>query len=270
VPETSFADGIRTGSASRETKRYLKCYGRYIAYAMILVVIPSTLPAQLVREARRRAELSQAELAARAGTTQSAVARLEAGKAAPRFDRVVDLVAACGLELRVSIREPSRPGPARPPDLQLSLLQPLLDRGVRFVLVSEPAAALRGAPVGDTPTILAVCPDDARANLEALCGALDDLSARIRTPEGTGTLPLDRTPEALLARNRWDLATPSGDLDVVFTPPGTGGYRDLAREATTVVVDGLELPTASLPDVVRELEAANADPDLVHALRRLR
>ena len=233
--------------------------------------MPPTLPAQLIREARRRAALSQAELAARAGTTQSAVARLEAGKAAPRFDRVVDLVAACGLELRVSIREPSRPGPAPPPDMQLSLLQPLLDRGVRFVLVGEPAAALRGAPVGDSaPSILVVCPDDARANLEALCGALDDLSARIRTPEGTGTLPLDRTPEALLSRDRWDLATPSGDLDVVFTPPGTGGYRDLAREATTVVENGLELPTASLPDVIRELEAANADPDLVHALRRLR
>jgi len=233
--------------------------------------MPPTLAAQLVREARKRAELSQAELAARAGTTQSAIARLEAGKVAPRFDRVAELVAVCGLELRVSIREPLPTRSARPPDLRLSLLQVLLDRGVRFVLVGEPAAALRGAPVGDTaPTIPVVCPDVARANLVALCGALDDLSARVRTPDGTGTLPLDRTPQALLVRDRWDLATPSGDLDVVFAPPGTGGYRDLTREATTVVKDGLELPTASLPDVVRELEAANAAPDLVHALRRLR
>jgi transcriptional regulator with XRE-family HTH domain len=232
--------------------------------------MPFTRAAQLVREARKRAGLSQAELGARAGTTQSAIARLEGGSSSPPFDRVAELVAACGLQLRVSIREPSPTGPARPPDLQPSLLRPLLDRGVRFVLVGELAAALRGAPVGGSaPPIPALCPDDGRPNLEALCGALDDLSARVRTLDGTGTLPLDRTPEALLARDRWSLATPAGELDVVFAPPGTGGYRDLAREATTVVGGGLELPTASLPDVVRELEAANADPDLVHMLRSL-
>jgi transcriptional regulator with XRE-family HTH domain len=53
----------------------------------------------LVREARRRADLSQQELAERLGTTQSAVARLERGGTEPSFHRVVEAVRACGLEL---------------------------------------------------------------------------------------------------------------------------------------------------------------------------
>ena len=53
----------------------------------------------LVREARRRASLSQRELAERLGTTQSAVARLERGGTEPSFSRVNQAVRACGLEL---------------------------------------------------------------------------------------------------------------------------------------------------------------------------
>ena len=57
----------------------------------------------LVREARRRAELTQTELAARAGTTQSAIARLERGGGHPSLDRISELLAACGFELQVRV-----------------------------------------------------------------------------------------------------------------------------------------------------------------------
>ncbi|HYJ59847.1 MAG TPA: helix-turn-helix transcriptional regulator [Actinomycetota bacterium] len=53
----------------------------------------------LIREARRRAGLTQAELGARLGTTQSAIARLEAGATEPAFERVIEAIRACGLEL---------------------------------------------------------------------------------------------------------------------------------------------------------------------------
>jgi transcriptional regulator with XRE-family HTH domain len=53
----------------------------------------------LIREARRRAGLTQGELAARLGTTQSAIARLERGGTEPSFERVVEAVRACGFEL---------------------------------------------------------------------------------------------------------------------------------------------------------------------------
>ena len=53
----------------------------------------------LIREARRRAGLTQLELAARLGTTQSAIARLERGATEPSFERVVDALKACGFDL---------------------------------------------------------------------------------------------------------------------------------------------------------------------------
>lgn len=64
-----------------------------------------TVAGQLIREARKRAGLTQAELARRAGTTQSVIARLERGVTSPSLERVSHLVEAAGLELRVGIGE---------------------------------------------------------------------------------------------------------------------------------------------------------------------
>lgn len=61
---------------------------------------------RIVKEARRRAGLSQAELATRLGTTQSAVARWEAGRVSPSLDTVVRAVRSAGLELHFSIAAP--------------------------------------------------------------------------------------------------------------------------------------------------------------------
>lgn len=60
---------------------------------------------QLVREARRRAGLSQRDLAERLGTTQPVVARWESGRSEPSFERVVDAIRAAGLDLAVRIVE---------------------------------------------------------------------------------------------------------------------------------------------------------------------
>jgi transcriptional regulator with XRE-family HTH domain len=57
----------------------------------------------LVREARRRAGLTQRGLAELAGTTQSAIARLEGGRTGPSFASVVRLVRLCGYRLHVSL-----------------------------------------------------------------------------------------------------------------------------------------------------------------------
>lgn len=52
-----------------------------------------------LREARLRRGLSQAELAARVGTTQSAIARLESGTADPRLSTLIRYADAVGTEL---------------------------------------------------------------------------------------------------------------------------------------------------------------------------
>jgi len=55
--------------------------------------------AQTLRDARRRAGLSQRALARRANTQQPAVARIESSSVVPRVDTLDRLLAACGLAL---------------------------------------------------------------------------------------------------------------------------------------------------------------------------
>jgi transcriptional regulator with XRE-family HTH domain len=57
----------------------------------------------LLREARKRSGLTQRQLAGRAGTTQSAIARLESGRSEPGLDTVRRLVGLCGLEVDVRL-----------------------------------------------------------------------------------------------------------------------------------------------------------------------
>ena len=56
-----------------------------------------------ILEARRRAGLTQGELARRAGTSQSAVARLERGTSSPTLATLERLVRGAGFELRLSL-----------------------------------------------------------------------------------------------------------------------------------------------------------------------
>ncbi len=59
----------------------------------------------LVREARKRVGLTQRVLAERAGTTQSAIARIETGASTPSFDTVLRLIRLCGLDLDLMMVE---------------------------------------------------------------------------------------------------------------------------------------------------------------------
>lgn len=61
------------------------------------------ISADLLREARLRAGLTQRELAGRAHTTQPAIARWESGAVVPSFERLRELIRACGLELTVGL-----------------------------------------------------------------------------------------------------------------------------------------------------------------------
>ena len=60
----------------------------------------------LVREARKRAGLTQSALAQRAGVPQSTVSRIESGARLPSSELVERLVSAAGFEIRVSLGEP--------------------------------------------------------------------------------------------------------------------------------------------------------------------
>ena len=71
---------------------------------MMLEMYPLDMDAaQLVHEARRRAGLTQRALAVRAGVSQPLVARIEQGAVQPTFDRLLQLVRACGFDLEVHV-----------------------------------------------------------------------------------------------------------------------------------------------------------------------
>ncbi|MFN2525528.1 MAG: helix-turn-helix transcriptional regulator [Actinomycetota bacterium] len=57
----------------------------------------------LIHEARRRAGLTQQQLAERLGTTQSVVARWEAGKRSPSLETIEQIANACDLEVSISL-----------------------------------------------------------------------------------------------------------------------------------------------------------------------
>jgi transcriptional regulator with XRE-family HTH domain len=57
----------------------------------------------ILREARLRAGLTQRELARRARTSQPAVARWESGDVVPSFERLRELIRACGLEMTIGL-----------------------------------------------------------------------------------------------------------------------------------------------------------------------
>lgn len=58
----------------------------------------------LMREARRAAGLTQAELAARVGVSQSVIARLESRNSNPTWDTLVRALSATGHEVRLAPR----------------------------------------------------------------------------------------------------------------------------------------------------------------------
>ncbi len=59
--------------------------------------------ADLIREARLRAGLTQAELAERARRDRSVVARWEQGAVAPSLETLLDLLHACGFDLPLTL-----------------------------------------------------------------------------------------------------------------------------------------------------------------------
>lgn len=96
-----------------------------------------------LRAARLRADLSQAELARRAGTSQATVSQYESGTKRPTIDTFLRLIAAADAELEVRVGAPARPV-VRPTAAQLERA----GRGLEEVV--ELAALL---PTRHSPTL---------------------------------------------------------------------------------------------------------------------
>jgi transcriptional regulator with XRE-family HTH domain len=58
----------------------------------------------MIIKLRSEAKLSQAELAEKIGTTQSAIARMESGKILPKLDSLSKIAKACGKKIEIVAR----------------------------------------------------------------------------------------------------------------------------------------------------------------------
>ena len=152
----------------------------------------------------------------------------------------------------------------------IPILETLTHAEVDFVVIGMLAATLQGSPLRTDD--LDVCPSSSPENLERLAKALTELEAREWEPRKGELVDRVWSSELLKADRLWILRTKHGPLDLLFRPNPTAGYVELREGAVTIPIDDLEVPVASLDDVIRMKEAANRDKDLAQlpTLRRLR
>jgi transcriptional regulator with XRE-family HTH domain len=189
----------------------------------------------LIVIARRRAGLSQRELADRLARPQATVARWESGAREPSFAAVQQVLKACGLQQLISV--------ATYDDSDVALAHRQLT-----LPALERVAAL--ATPGDEQ-----CLEDALAaisNCESRLIVIGDVGAAL---QGSPVIFLSNRVDVVAhADDRERAAAQLCDAAVVFhdDPPGTRGYGDLARSADRVALDdGHEIGVAGLHDLLR-------------------
>ncbi len=151
----------------------------------------------------------------------------------------------------------------------VEIIRTLSRNRVEYVLIGGIAATLHGSNLRTAD--VDICPSRTRENLERLTQALTEMEAAIRVAGLASGVPFSRDATFLSQVEILNLRTRFGDFDLSFLPSGTRGYEDLAKRKIVFDLDGLGVPTASLPDIIRSKEAAGRQKDLQHlpALRIL-
>jgi len=138
-------------------------------------------------------------------------------------------------------------------------LKMLVDHRVRFVVIGGFAGRLWGSTT--VTNDLDVCYARDRKNLNALAAALQELEASLRgAPDG---LPFRPDAETLASGDHFTFTTNAGNLDCLGNPAGSRGFLDLIAGATAMKLDSIEVPVASLDDLIRLKRAAGRPKDLV-------
>lgn len=141
----------------------------------------------------------------------------------------------------------------------LTLLHGLFLAGVEFVLIGGVAARLHGSP--SLTRDVDICHAVDTANLERLANVLVALHARLRGVDED--LPFVLDARTLRAGANFTLTTDSGDLDLLASPAGVGGYDELASVANVVDLGEFSVRVARLDDLIRMKQAAGRPKDRV-------
>lgn len=146
------------------------------------------------------------------------------------------------------------------------MLAILHKHGVECVVVGGIAGTLHGSPLPTSD--LDICPSLTRSNLERLRDALNELEARVLMTEEPDGLQIELSADSL---QRWipdfqslNFKTKYGQLDLLYQPAGTHGYKDLARNAVEQDIGGIRASIAALEDVIRSKSAAGRARDKEH------
>lgn len=154
-----------------------------------------------------------------------------------------------------------------------AILEVLAKYEVDCIVLGGIASTIYGAPF--VTNDVDVVPEIKASNLDRLASALKELDARLLVtdePEGraidmTGTLLKKSLPDAQFLHFK----TRYGQLDLLYKPAGTDGYRDLLKHSVRQGLGGFAVRVAALEDVIRSKQAAGRRRDLEHlpTLRKL-
>lgn len=134
---------------------------------------------------------------------------------------------------------------------------------VRYVVIGGLASEFLGAPIGTND--IDICYDRNLENMDRLAAALQELHATLRVAGVDEDLPFVLDGRTIAAGDSFTFRTDAGDLDILGTPSGTGGFRDLDADATSYDLgEGLIVRVVSLDDLIRMKEAASRPKDEAH------
>ena len=133
---------------------------------------------------------------------------------------------------------------------------------VDYVVVGGFAGDLLGAPLNTND--LDICYDRSRPNMERLAAALVELRARLRVAGVEQDLPFILDAATLANGDCFTFETEAGALDLLGTPSGTSGFRDLRERARVTTIRDLEVLVADLADLMRMKRASGRVKDRLH------
>jgi len=194
--------------------------------------------AQILQVARRRAGLTQAELAERSGQTQAQLSQWEGGRRELTLTRLQQLVTACGLDLMLDLARgdrsldelaarqqqfPPRERPGRliaPVEVRRAFdtLEQLAGVSEHAVLIGGLASVFRGGPLAP------------RAVAEvtfALAGEADDALWEA----GWNPVDINDRFAGLHARLRYEPPADGWELELIDNPGGVPDHRALRADA---------------------------------------
>jgi transcriptional regulator with XRE-family HTH domain len=206
-----------------------------------------------VMMARRRAGLTQRQLAELLGLRQATIARWERGDRGVSVDDVELVAHACGLQLDAHLLIEDR---SWWPQIAMQLELDPLERVRRLTPPGAPdtaaglselaAAGVLGLVIGEVGGALHGWPLVLGSSMIEVCGLVDAVGYRLRQMGARQT------------RSGRHIVSGGASVVIVEAPAGTGGEADLARNRVAFDTPAGALEAAGLIDLLRIADASDA------------